>query len=92
MWIGGQYDPDQDKWINVNDGTEIGWYKWNDNEPNNYLGDEYFIHIILTDGNSYSKLNGLWNDHRSHNYADIEDDRVAYSENNAFICVKAPAN
>ena len=51
------------------------------------------LHIILTDtdANGYEKKNGKWNDHYSHNRPDEPDRAVSYGENNAFICITAPA-
>lgn len=52
-------------------------------------------HIILTDKgiDGYEGLNGLWNDHISHDVDDwIDQDRVQYGKNNAFICLKPTAD
>ena len=77
----------------MNDGTLLTWTNWSTstNEPNNYgnkpTGEDY-AHIILTNGDDYDTgRNGLWNDMKSHNHQD-RPDRIAYGENNAFICVR----
>jgi len=72
----------------MNDGTRVTWTNWNRNEPNDYGQGEKYVHIILTDGDDYdSGRNGFWNDIKSHNKVD-KPDRIAYGENNAFICVR----
>ena len=84
-------------WRNTNDQTPLTWTNWNmigSIEPNNAKGNEFYAHIILTDGQAdgYEKKNGKWNDHISHDVADWYDqDRVMYRFNNAFICIKTPA-
>lgn len=71
----------------MNDQSELTYTNWDSNEPNNYGAGESYVHVILTDGTSYnSGRNGRWNDIKSHNHAD-EPDRIAYSKNNAFICI-----
>ena len=76
----------------MNDDSALTYTNWNSGEPNNqYYGgkEENFVHMILTHGNYYGQgsRNGLWNDIPSHNHDD-EPDRIAYTQNNAFICVK----
>ena len=72
----------------MNDGTRVTWTNWNKNEPNDHGQGEDYVHIILTDGDDYdSGRNGLWNDMKSHNTND-KPDRIAYGQNNAFICVR----
>ena len=74
----------------MNDGSPLTWTNWGRNEPNDHGNGEDLVHMILTDGNSYDgNRNGEWNDITSKNRAD-EPDRIAYSQNNAFICVKDP--
>jgi len=75
----------------MNDGTRLIWTNWNKNEPNDYGNGEDYVHLILTDGDDYGNgvgnRNGLWNDITSKNKQD-KPDRIAYGNNNAFICVR----
>merc|ERR1712147_444164 len=88
--MGGKYDlwiPASDAgtegvFLNMNDESALSYTNWNKNEPNDYGSGENFVHMILTDGNSYD----VWNDIKSHNHAD-QPDRIAYGQNNAFICI-----
>ena len=76
-------------WTNMNDGSALSWTNWNGKEPNNHGSGENHAHIILTDGNNYDKgRNGLWNDITSKDHQDVPFARIAYGDNNAFICVR----
>ena len=72
----------------MNDGTRLIWTNWNKNEPNDHGNGEDYVMVILTDGNDYdSGLNGKWNDTNKKDKQD-KPDRIAYYDNNAFICVR----
>jgi len=88
LWIAAHDANAEGTFQNMNDGTRVTWTNWNKNEPNDYGQGEDYVHIILTDGADYdSGRNGLWNDMKSHNKVD-NPDRIAYGDNNAFICVR----
>lgn len=87
LWIPASDAGTEGVFLNMNDESALSYTNWNKNEPNDYGSGENFVHMILTDGNSYDgNRNGLWNDIKSHNHAD-QPDRIAYGQNNAFICI-----
>jgi len=84
LWLAISDVETEGTWLNMNDGSEIEWTNWRENEPNNWRGKEHYAAMVLTRDNA----RGLWYDHYSHNHAN-EADRIAYNTNKAFICTMA---
>lgn len=61
IWIGGYYDGESWKWT---DGSEFAYSKWDDEKPDNYWGDEYYIKVATVDitFETWNMYKNMWDD------------------------------
>ena len=63
MWIGGYYSEDDDEWYWV-DGSDWDYTNWDDPQPDNYTGDEFYLRMKnrTKKYSNWEAVDGKWND------------------------------
>lgn len=61
IWIGGYYDGESWKWT---DDSEFAYSNWDDEKPDNYWGDEYYIKVATDDiiFDTWNMYKNKWDD------------------------------
>ena len=79
MWLGISDETNEGVWVADDNGKELTWFNWRNNEPNNYGTGEHWLEMDLTSNGHLGK----WNDWF---YAADKTERLNYTNENKVIC------